>query len=60
MLNRLILLRRSRMSNSGLIARGKHKTSGGCLHIKRLTDIDEKVLATLIRDAFEHTRSSTS
>ena len=29
---------------------GKHKASGGCLHIKKLTDIDEKVLKKLIED----------
>lgn len=28
---------------------GKYKASGGCLHIKRLSDVDEKVLADLIR-----------
>lgn len=27
---------------------GKHKVDGGCLHIKRLTDVDQKVLAMLI------------
>ena len=28
---------------------GKHKASGGCLHIKRLSDVNEKVLADLIK-----------
>ena len=28
---------------------GKHKASGGCLHIKKLADIDEKVLEKLIK-----------
>lgn len=27
---------------------GKHKTAGGCLHIKALADVDEGVLAKLI------------
>ena len=27
---------------------GKHKASGGCLHIKKMSDVDEKVLADLI------------
>ena len=27
---------------------GKHKASGGCLHIKKLSDVDEKVLEALI------------
>ena len=32
-----------------LLARlGKHKASGGCLHMKKMSDIDEKVLEELI------------
>jgi hypothetical protein len=27
---------------------GKHKVSGGCLHIKRLSDVDQAVLAKLV------------
>ena len=27
---------------------GKHKVSGGCLHIKRLSDVDLEVLTTLV------------
>ncbi|HRI05030.1 MAG TPA: DUF1801 domain-containing protein [Pyrinomonadaceae bacterium] len=27
---------------------GKHKASGGCLHIKKMSDVDETVLAELI------------
>ena len=27
---------------------GKHKASGGCLHIKKLSDVDEEVLEALI------------
>lgn len=27
---------------------GKHKASGGCLHIKKMSDVDEKVLEALI------------
>lgn len=30
---------------------GKHKASGGCLHIKRLTDVDEAILEQLIADS---------
>ena len=30
---------------------GKHKVSGGCLHIKRLSDVDPDVLARLVADA---------
>jgi hypothetical protein len=33
----------------GLLAKlGKHKMSGGCLHIKRLSDVDVKVLGKVI------------
>jgi hypothetical protein len=27
---------------------GKHTTGGGCLYIKKLTDVDQKVLETLV------------
>lgn len=33
---------------------GKHKTSVGCLYIKRLSDVDESVLIQLIEKAFRH------
>lgn len=32
---------------------GKHKTGKGCLYIKRLADVDEKVLEKLIKAAVE-------
>lgn len=31
---------------------GKHKTSVGCLYIKKLSDINEKVLTKLIKQSF--------
>lgn len=31
---------------------GKYKSSGGCLYINKLSDVDEKVLASLIKSAF--------
>lgn len=31
---------------------GKYKVSGGCLYIKRLADIDQKVLASVIKKRF--------
>ena len=31
---------------------GKHKYSGGCLHVTRLADVDTKVLAQMVRSAF--------
>ena len=30
---------------------GKHKTAKSCLYIKRLEDVDEKVLSALITDS---------
>lgn len=33
---------------------GKHKTSGGCLYINRLSDIDEKVLIPLIKKSYQY------
>jgi hypothetical protein len=33
---------------------GKHKTSGGCLYIKRLSDVDQTVLTTLIEKSFHY------
>ena len=31
---------------------GKHKYSGGCLHVTRLADVDVDVLALMVRSAF--------
>lgn len=31
---------------------GKHKYSGGCLHVTRLSDVDENVLVQMIKNAF--------
>ena len=33
---------------------GKYKRGGGCLYINRLSDVDEKVLASLIKDVYMH------
>lgn len=33
---------------------GKHKVSGGCLHIAKLSDIDQKVLREIIKSAYAH------
>ena len=32
---------------------GKHKTGVGCLYVKRLSDVDEKVLEKLIKDSIK-------
>lgn len=33
---------------------GKHKRGGGCLYINKLSDVDEKVLAKLIKASFQY------
>lgn len=37
---------------------GKHTSSKACLYIKRLSDVDEKVLEKVIKDSFTHTKKS--
>ncbi len=37
---------------------GKHSTSVSCLYIKRLSDIDEKVLEAVIADAYKWVKRS--
>ena len=32
---------------------GKHKTSVGCLYINRLSDVDEKILISLIKKSYQ-------
>ena len=45
--------------SDGLLARlGKHVRSGGCVHIKRLSDVDQKVLLELIRKSVANARRS--
>lgn len=44
--------------NENLLSQlGKHKTGMGCLYIKRLSDIDEKVLKELIEESVARTKS---
>ena len=37
---------------------GKHKTGVSCLYVKRLSDVDETVLATLIESSFRHMKET--
>ncbi len=37
---------------------GKHSTSVSCLYIKRLSDVDQKVLEAIIKDAYKHISKS--
>jgi hypothetical protein len=39
---------------------GKHKSSVGCLYIKRLADVDQAILATLVETAFTYMKSTTA
>ena len=36
---------------------GKHTTGKGCLYIKKLADVDKKVLETLVENAVAHNRA---
>ena len=41
-----------------LLARlGKHKADGGCLHVKKMADVDAKVLEKLVANAVAHVKS---
>jgi Domain of unknown function (DU1801) len=43
--------------NQELLAKlGKHKEGGGCLYINKLSDVDQKVLETLIENSFHSMR----
>jgi hypothetical protein len=37
---------------------GKHKTGKGCLYVKRLSDVDTRVLEELVRNSVEHVRKT--
>ena len=39
---------------------GKHTTGKGCLYIKKLADVDTRVLETLIKNAVAHYRARTN
>jgi hypothetical protein len=51
----------SRGRNHDLLDKlGKHKSSVGCLYIKRLADVDQAVLAALIEASFTYMKSRTA
>ena len=39
---------------------GKHKSSVGCLYIKRLADVDQAVLAALVEASFNYMKSTNT
>jgi hypothetical protein len=47
--------------NSDLLERlGKHKSSVGCLYVKRLSDVDQDVLATLVEQAYTYMKKTNT
>ncbi len=55
----LYIMAGNKESTELLAKLGKHKASGGCLYIKRLADVDQKVLATLIKKSFQYMKKTT-
>jgi len=39
---------------------GKHKASGGCLYLNKLSDVDQKILEKLIATSYEYMKRTTS
>ncbi|MDB5200516.1 MAG: hypothetical protein JWO92_2479 [Chitinophagaceae bacterium] len=39
---------------------GKHKLSGGCIHIQKLEDIDKSILLTMIKNSIQHRKDHLS
>jgi hypothetical protein len=39
---------------------GKHKISGGCVHVKNLDDIDTKILIEMVKNSIEHRKKEHS
>jgi len=47
--------------HAGLLKRiGKHKTAGGCLHIKSLSDVDEAALQELVTAAAKSRKAAST
>ena len=42
-----------------MAALGKHTTGKSCLYVKRLADIDMRVLKKLVADSFKATKSAS-
>lgn len=45
---------RGRRRGDRLLSPEEHKTGAGCLYINKLDDVDEAVLAELIRNGYRH------
>jgi len=46
--------------NSLLEKLGKHKASGGCLYINKLSDVDQAVLIKLIKKSFDYMKKANA
>lgn len=47
--------------NQELLAKlGKHKSSGGCLYLNKLSDVDQTVLTTLIETSFQYMKQTNT
>src|SRR5271169_1507948 len=50
-----------RMTDKTLLDKlGKHKLTGGCLHIKNLADVDSGVLKTIVANSYANMRARHS
>ena len=61
--NLTLYIMHSNDKNQELLAKlGKHKTSGGsmggCLYISKLSDVDQAILAKLIKASFQHMKKT--
>ena len=46
--------------NPDLERLGKHKKSGGCLYINKLSDVDQTILPKLIEKSFQHMKKTNN
>ena len=53
--NIMLYIRHGNEDNKDMLAKlGKHKESVGCVYINKLADVDQKVLAKLIKVSFQY------
>lgn len=56
----LYVMAGNKESNELFTKLGKHKTSGGCLYITKLSDTNQKVLATIIKKSYNYMKKAHS
>ncbi|MEK7105595.1 MAG: DUF1801 domain-containing protein [Patescibacteria group bacterium] len=54
----LYIMAGNKDNQSALKKLGKYKASGGCLYLKKLSDVDVKVLADLIKSSFRYMKAT--